>query len=180
MGDLTLKLGNQKERFRILGIGLTAVHITNRLWDYVLYPVVISQLGRVFGGIIMTILSMILCLVMLCLYDLTKKDWLGIETNKSIRELSSESWSGRIASWILKRGDPAALVFLSLMFDTFITTAYMRHGSRKYNGMNRRDWATFLSSGLISYLWWWLPAYALAYGGVSIWDFLSEQFMGLR
>jgi hypothetical protein len=67
------------------------------------------------------------------------------------------------------------------MFDPFITTAYMRHGSRKYNGMNRRDWATFLSSGLISNLWWWwLPTYALAYGGVSIRDFLSGHFMSLR
>ena len=180
MGDLTSIIASPKERFGILGIGLTTVHITNRLWNYLLYLFVIWQLGVVFGGIIMTILSMDLCLVMLYLYDWTKKDWLGIETIKSVRELSSESWFGRIASWILKKGDPAALVFLSLMFDTFITTAYMRHGSRKYNGMNRRDWATFLSSGLISYLWWWLPAYALAYGGVSIWDFLSEQFMGLR
>ena len=180
MGDLTSIIASPKERFGILGIGLTTVHITNRLWNYLLYLFVIWQLGVVFGGIIMTILSMDLCLVMLYLYDWTKKDWLGIETIKSVRELSSESWFGRIASWILKKGDPAALVFLSLMFDPFITTAYMRRGSHQYNGMNRRDWATFLSSGLISNLWWWLPAYALAYGGVSIWDFLSEQFMGLR
>ena len=163
-----------------MGIGLTTVHITNRIWDYLLYPFVIWHLGIVFGGIVMTILSMALCLVMLYFYDWTKRDWLGIETIKSVRELSSESWSGRIVSWILKKGDPAAFIFLSLMFDPFITTAYMRHGSRQYNGMNRRDWAIFLSSGLISNLCWWLPAYALAYGGVSIWDFLSGQFIGLR
>jgi ABC-type transport system involved in multi-copper enzyme maturation permease subunit len=164
LGDLTSIISNQKERLGILGVGLTTVRIINTLWDYLLYPFVIWQLGLVFGGVVMTIVSMAVCLMMLYLYDYTKKDWLGIETIKSIRELSGDSWLGRIASRILEKGDPAAFVFLSLTFDPFITTAYMRYGRHQYNGLHQRDWMIFFSSGILGNAYWAVVSYT----GVSL------------
>jgi hypothetical protein len=140
------------------------MRIINALWDYLLYPFLIWQLGLVFGGMVMTVLSMALCIFVVYFYDWMKTDWLGIETLKTMRELPGESWPGRIASKIFKKGDWAAFVFLSLTFDPFITTAYMRHGSHQFNGLTKRDWTIFRASGIVGNVYWTLVSYT----GVSV------------
>ena len=63
--------------------------------------------------------------------------------------------------WMLNRGDVFAFVALSLRFDPFITTAYLRRGS--YNGMSTRDWKIFLGSVVVSNAAWAL----VCFGGVE-------------
>jgi hypothetical protein len=41
---------------------------------------------------------------------------------------------------------------LSIYFDPFIVTAYLRQGA--FGGMTRRDWRIFLLSWLIANAWW--------------------------
>ena len=53
--------------------------------------------------------------------------------------------------WLLHRSDPVACVLLSIKFDPFIVTVYLRRG--RFGGMSRRDWRIFLLSWLIGNAW---------------------------
>jgi hypothetical protein len=99
---------------------------------------------------------------LLRLYDWLKRDWLGIELVKGLRLYSGPSRWKRGTAWLLGRGDGVAFVVLSLRFDPFITTAYLRHGA--YNGLTRRDWKVFLGSVVLSNAAWTV----VCFGGVSL------------
>ncbi len=43
-------------------------------------------------------------------------------------------------------------ILLSIKFDPFIVTVYLRRG--RFGGMSRRDWRIFLLSWLIGNAWW--------------------------
>jgi hypothetical protein len=55
------------------------------------------------------------------------------------------------------------LVVLSVKFDPFITTIYMRRGAHQYRGMSRRDWGIFAASLAIGNLCWALAMF----GGIT-------------
>lgn len=164
------------ERIGILGIGVLANQAQIWGFDFVLYPFVIWYLGLFAGAVVMTFLSFLVCYALLRFYDWTRKDWLGIETIKGLKERESPSWLGRLTSSLLRKGDPAAMLFLAIKFDPFITTAYMRVGSHQYNGLSRRDWKIFLGSLLIGNIYWTSAVYA----GISIveWLWLRLSVMG--
>lgn len=165
-------LASRSERLGFLGIGLIANQAMIWGFDVVLYPFVIWYLGLFAGAFVMTFLSFLVCFGLLRFYDWSKKDWLGIETVKSLKERESLTRLARFTSWILKKGDPAAMLFLSIKFDPFITTAYMRHGSHRYNGLSNRDWKIFLGSVLIGNAYWTLAVFA----GISIVEWLWLRF----
>lgn len=131
-------------------------HTINTVWDYgfdyLLYPAVIWYSGPVWGSIIMAFASLAICLALLRLYDWSKRDWLGIEAIKSLKGYSGASRSGRVMAWLLRQSDPVACVLLSIKFDPFIVTTYMRQGA--FTGMARRDWYIFFLSWLIGNVWW--------------------------
>ena len=163
------------QRIGFFGVG----HIANQLqiwgFDYVLYPFVIWRLGLFVGALVMTLLSFGVCYGFLRFYDWSGKDWLGIETLKSVKESESKSRIAQFSSWILRKGNSAAFFFLAIKFDPFITTAYMRHGSHRFNGLSRRDWRIFLGSLLIGNVYWTFTVFA----GISIvellWKFVSTN-----
>lgn len=159
-------------RFGIFGVGVLANKLQIWGFDYVLYPFVIWYLGPIAGALVMTLLSFLACYGTLRFYDWSKKDWLGIETVKSLKDWESSTRLARFTSWILKKGDPAALLFLSIHFDPFITTAYMRHGSHRYNGLSNRDWKIFIGSLLIGNTYWTIAVFA----GISIIEWLWLRF----
>lgn len=159
------------ERIGIFGIGFLANQVQIWAFDFVLYPFVIWYLGLLAGGVVMTFLSFLVCYLLIRFYDWTRKDWLGIETIKGLKERESSSRLARFSSWILKKGDPAAMLFLAIKFDPFITTAYMRHGSHQYNGLSQRDWKIFLGSLLIGNIYWTLAVFA----GISIVEWLWQR-----
>lgn len=142
-------------------VGILTFKTFDYAFDYVLYPFVILQLGLVYGGVVMGVLSLIDCLLLLRLYDWLKRDWLGIEFIKDLRRYAGSSrWRGALA-WLLGRGDVAAFFALSLRFDPFVTTAYLRRG--QFNGMSTRDWRIFLGSVLVSNAAWSL----VCFGGIE-------------
>ena len=49
---------------------------------------------------------------------------------------------------------PSCFPFMSIKFDPFITTAYLRKG--KFSGVTRRDWTIFIGSLLFSNAYWTL------------------------
>jgi len=130
-------------------------------FDYALYPFVIYKLGLGIGTVVMTILSLLDCLLLLRIYDWLKRDWFGIEWLKSQRDYNSTSRVRRILAWLVGRGDAIAFVVLSLRFDPFITTAYLRRNS--YTGLSARDWRIFLGSVVLSNGAWAL----VCFGGIE-------------
>ncbi|NTU66989.1 MAG: hypothetical protein HGB08_03635 [Candidatus Moranbacteria bacterium] len=155
----------QKKRLSIIGVGLSVNWITDHLFDFVLYPYVVLEYGMVKGGIIMSLASFLICWLIMLFYDWSKRDWLGIETLKEAREYRGTS---KLRLWIAKtvRNNRLFLILvLSINFDPFITTAYMRRGANRYDGMKSGDWMIFLSSWFIANLYWTVATY---YGATAI------------
>jgi hypothetical protein len=136
---MAIKLSPYKERVAELAIGYSANSLLSVLFDWVLYPAVIYWLGIFKGGVTMTLLSMLACLAMMKFYDWSKRDWLGIEAIKGLREYGGNNRLGKLMARILTKGDIVVFLFLSINLDPFITTTYMRRGRNQYNGMGKRD-----------------------------------------
>lgn len=152
------KIISYRGRIAELAIGLTANKILSTLaFDYFLYPFIIYKFGILRGGVAMTALSFIACFLTMKFYDWSKRDWLGIEAIKSLKEYKGNTKAGHLISRIMKKGDLAAFLFLSLYYDPFITTAYMRHGA--YNGMSKRDWKIFIGSLILGNAYWTLACF---------------------
>ena len=150
--------------------GVLTFKLFDYAFDYALYPLVIYRLGPVFGGMLMAMLSLLDCLLLLRFYDWLKRDWLGIELIKGLRLYSGPSRWKFATAWLLGRGDAVAFVVLSLRFDPFITTAYLRHGA--YNGLTRRDWRIFLGSVVLSNVAWTF----VCFGGIAAFRRLWPAF----
>lgn len=135
---------------------LTLGHAVNALmiwgFDYVMYPFVIWKIGLVRGGVLMAALSFVVCLLLIWFYDWSRHDWLGIEAVKGIREYRGTNWMGRRLAVLLNRGDWIACVILSIRYDPFITTIYLRQGA--FEGMGRRDWKNFVLSWVLGNVYW--------------------------
>lgn len=151
-------------RIANLAAGITAFKLTSYLFDYILYPFVIYELGIIKGGLLMTFLAAVINILCLKFYDLSKRDWLGIEALKGVKAYEGKNRLVRVMSGLLKKSDPAAFFFLSIKEDAFITMIYLRHGSHQYNGMSARDWRIFLASLAVANIYWTLAAYM----GISV------------
>lgn len=147
-------IATQRAKIGIMGIGLAVNEIMDYLFDFALYPYVVIKLGMIKGGIIMSLASFLICWLLMVFYDWSKKDWLGIEM---VKEAKHYKGSSKIRAWVAKimgKSDLFAIVILSLNFDPFVTTAYMRKGAGKYNGMWRRDWQIFFFSWIVGDAYW--------------------------
>ncbi|MDZ4185266.1 MAG: hypothetical protein U1D97_09835 [Desulfuromonadales bacterium] len=146
-----------KGRFAELAVGLTATNLIGYAFDYLLYPFIVYQFGILQGGIIMTFVSFTACIAGMKFYDWSKRDWFGIEAIKKIKTYKGTRTIGHAISWVLRKNETVVFLFLSIKFDPFVTTAYMRHG--KFNGMNQRDWTIFMGSLIVSNIYWTLACY---------------------
>lgn len=163
-----MRFSPHKERLAILGVGLLTNGVIVYAGDFLLYPFVILKMGIIKGGVTMTVISFSLCYLTLLFYDWSKKDWLGIETIKAFKDYNGRNKVGRLTSWVLKRSDPVALLLLSIKFDPFIITTYMRRGSHQYDGLSKRDWKIFISSLLIGNVYWTLACFM----GITIFEWV--------
>jgi len=156
---MALKSANQairwKERIGIMAVGHTFKQVEEFIFDYTMYPAVIAWLGAVTGGLVMTAFSAFICWLYILFYDWSKKDWLGLELLKEVRD--GEEKQSRIAHLVQKiarKGDWTAFFILSVYTDPFVTTVYLRKGAEKYNCLSPRDWKIFWGSVLVANLWW--------------------------
>ena len=163
-----------KGRVHELSIGLTVNYVIDKAFDFILYPFVIYNFGIIKGGIVMTFLSFISCIGTMKFYDWSKRDWLGIEAIKDLKCYEGEHKLGRLTSWFLKRSDPVAFLFLSVWYDPFIVTAYLRHSANKFNGMSRRDWGIFMGSLILGNAYWTLACFM----GISIVEWVWKAVVG--
>lgn len=170
-----LNLPSYKERAAILGIGLLGNFLIANGFDYVLYPWVIWKLGPLHGAAVMTLLSFLICWLTLLFYDWAKKDWLGIETLKELRDNAGNSRLMRALRWAAAKGEAALLVVISIWTDPFVAVAYFRHGAHQYNGMSARDWRIFLIALVIANGYW----SAAMFAGVSVAEYAWSEISGV-
>lgn len=153
---------------------LTLGHTVNAVllygYDYVLYPYVIWKMGLVRGGIVMSVLTLISCLLTLWFYDWSKRDWLGIEAVKQLRDGEENTRSRRLLAWALAKGDLPACVVLSVYTDPFITMACLRRGA--FTGMTRRDWRIFFASWIICDGYWMLACFGGVEATTRVWKWV--------
>lgn len=163
-----------KERLGILGVGLTANFLMVQGFDYLLYPAVMWYFGALIGAAIMWVLSFAICYATIRFYDWSKQDWLGIETLKEVRDAEeAKKLFHKVMQWAMRRGDWAVMLILSVKFDPFICTVYMRHGAHQYDGMVARDWRIFLTSFVIANAWWTFAVFTGLEVGEWAWKLIS-------
>jgi len=141
-------------RLAILATGLLGNQLMVWGFDYLLYPFVLYNFGLWKGGLIMILLSFLVCRLTIYFYDYSKKDWLGIEAIKGLKEQTPKNYFERVSKFFLSKSELLAFFFLSIRFDPFITTVYLREGANEFNGMKRKDWSIFLYSLAISNIYW--------------------------
>ena len=103
----------------------------------------------------MSVGALIINIITLRYYLKNGKDWIGVDILDEIRENGSNKKSLflKVVSLLLKKGgDKLAFLVLSCGTDSFITTAYLRHGD--FGPLQKKDFAIFLASTFASCLYW--------------------------
>jgi len=159
---MDVSISQKVRRAGELATGFATWKITDYAFDYLLYPFAIFRLGPLVGAIVMALLSLAFCLLLLRLYDHFQRDWLGLEFVKSLKVYDGGSTWRRVMGWLLRRGNVVAFLLLSVRYDSFITTAYLRPGA--FCGLSKRDWAIFLGSWFIGNVTWTV----VCLGGLSV------------
>ena len=135
-----------RSRGEELSIGLTAKYLSDRAFDYLLYPFVIFKFGILKGGIVMTLLAFLANMLTMKFYDWSKRDWLGIEVIKDLKTYSGNRMIGRFTAWILQRSDSMIFLFLSLQYDIpEQTEPPFRRKPNPDSGASRTPWVGKLS-----------------------------------
>ena len=141
-------------------LGLTVNKVMEYGYNFGVYPKLIGHYGLTLGWTLAVIGSILLCLGTLWFYDVTKTDWIILETAKQMRDDPAVGRFRKFFKQIANRGDWIAFMFLSTVKDAFITTVYMRRGSGNYT-MTNRDWKIFWASIAVSNLWWGLAVFGV-------------------
>ena len=102
-----------------------------------------------------------------------KKDWLALETLKDLQ--NKKNFWGKLFNFVHDKNAFITVIVLSLTSNAFIVTAYMRKGSFQYNGLTKRDWNIFLSSSLLTNLYW---VFLIA-GGIEIIKYLYQVIVNV-
>jgi hypothetical protein len=158
-----------------LGLGVAFNLGFSYVFFYVAYPFIIWKLGVMEGGAAMTCASLVLSYIGISVYDRSGRDWFGIEAIKEkLAGLKGKSRAGRFIARGIKRGGPLTLLILSIKFDPFVTTVYMREGRRKFGGLGVRDWMIFFSSAAIGNGYWIF----IMFGGGKLLKYLGHYFLG--
>ncbi len=142
----------------------------DKAFDFLLYPAAIMTFGPLFGTALMMIASLVVCLILLMLYDRLGRgrfrDVLGFESLKEAGEGLLRSRLAQLASFAgasaLRTAAKVGLFLCqSVWFGPMTCTIFMR--SVGVYRMSRADWLLFGGSVLVSNLVW----AALVYVGVE-------------
>jgi hypothetical protein len=182
-----------------IAIGHTIKTTVDWLFDNPLYIFVVAKEGMLFGGLIMTIASLVINFLLIIFHGWSKVDWFGFSVINDLRE-NGHHWLEKaknigiknkilkpivrawlyipvnffaLVIWLLKRGDVVAFITLSIVEDPFITTTYLRHGSRAK--LTKKDWSIFFGSVVFSNAYWTLRSFAIFEVLKMLWDIISSM-----
>lgn len=148
-------------KFGTFGVGVLIKKSIDYGFDYIAYPVALIFFGYLWGGVIMTTLSIFLNLAVIRAYDWAKRDFLLLETLKGLQSVEGEGRLHRLFAALLRRGNLVAFFVLSWLEDPIVVTLYLRKGTHLYNGLSCRDWGIFMASTLVSNFFWILSVASL-------------------
>ncbi len=156
--------------FFLLVSGLLLKRAINYPFDYVVYPIVIAWLGSIIGGIILTLIALVVNVFIIRAYDWSKTDWFLIEKLKSIENNTETTLFVRLLKFFRKN---KVVTFLILCLDDPVTvTLYFRKGSHLYNGMSKEDWRNYFISSIIANVYW-IIGWSLV---IEIFRWIVERF----
>lgn len=150
-----------------ISAGHTLYAAFNWCFDNPLYITVVCKLGLLTGGLVMTLLSLILSLGTLLAYEKMKIDWVGAGWVTELAGASDASLFHRLLRWARNRGGVPVFLLLSVFQDPFITTAWFRGG--RFDSFRRSDWRVFFSSVVVSNLYWTLRSGAIGAVAMALW-----------
>jgi hypothetical protein len=141
------------------------------LYDYILWPLAQNAYGDI-SIVFLTAGAMGINFLVLNWYQRSGNDWLGVNYLEEVKA-KGHKWADRVYEhesglvrvllyvpakgfqlviWLLNKNDILAFIFLSLWKDSFVTTAFLRHG--RFGKLERRDYEIFIPSTIISCLAW--------------------------
>jgi hypothetical protein len=178
------RLARCKERIATVAIGYAAKRVEAIVFDWLFYGFVIATCitnwGPVWGSMVgfatMAPLSALVCFGYIRFYDWAKKDWLGFETLKELKDETGHR--GRLANLVqrvARFGDVPAFLALCVYGDPFMVTVYLRRGARKYDNLSRRDWAVFWTSVVVSNGYWTLRWTVIVEVARIVWKVLPHS-----
>lgn len=172
--EIIFKL-NSLLNLKEIAIGCTLFGISNFVFDYILYAMAIKYLGLLVGGGVMMLASATICFGMILAYRASKKDWLGIDAVREIKDQflnnGKKGKLGRLVAWLWRKGIFVEFIILSLKFDPFVTTEYLK-GAHGETRLDRRDWCIFMASILVANVYWALVVFA----GVTVFESVNLTF----
>lgn len=171
-------------KISLVAVGHTGKKVEEFLTDQLLYGVVSAYcisaygwMGPVVTFLVMTPVSILLCLLYIRLYYWAGKDLFGFEALKEMGEnIEKEGKIWQCAKRVIRLGDTSAIIVLSILFDPFMTTVYMRRGLEKYDGLDKRSWRIFWTSVVISNGFWSIRWGAIAGIAIEIWPYVRAVF----
>ena len=134
----------------------TTLLVFSYVFDFGIYTSVVAFYGIIIGGTIMWAAAFVLDVSLMHIYNYFNKDVLGFETITRWREYDGKSLWKLLRRKIVGMSDPLVFVFITIIENSFLATAYMRKMDVSRKGMNKRDWKFFLVSFVISNLAWTL------------------------
>lgn len=157
-------------RLTLIGLGHLLYAGFNWLFDHVLYVYSVFTWGMLLGGGLMTLFSLTQCAITLHWYEKMQIDWVGAGALNNWDAQQSTSLLSRLYRRITDKKQ-AVFVFLCIVSDPFITTAYFRQG--RFDGLTRHDWRIFFCSVLVSNGYWICVSALLGTGIANLWQWLS-------
>jgi hypothetical protein len=173
--------------------GFTIWKISNSVYDLLIFTVVLARFGWV-GVPFLAVGAGVLCWFTILIYDSTKIDFLGIESAKKEMLLFKEKMTAWVESLEGKPGQKLRLPLLKIkikydtdsikialskiwvveflictfQWDATVTTIYLREKS--FGGLTRRDWKIFLTSVVLSCVYW----SAIVLAGITVFEWSQE------
>lgn len=164
---LPMKPLHNYKRFTIIGLGHLLYAAFNWVFDHVIYVYAVFTWGMLMGGGLMTLFSLIQCALTLYVYEKMQIDWVGSGALQAWNSQQPSNFSGRLFRCISKK-PKAVFVFLCVVSDPFITTAYFRKG--RFDGLTAQDWHTFIKSVVVSNGYWICVSALLGNGAFTLWQ----------
>jgi hypothetical protein len=121
-------------------------------YDYPLWGFMVLWLGNLWGSLTCSIGAFVINFCLLVWYQKRKVDWLGVNILEEIKERGTQWKIFQLILWLLKKNDLTAFFVLSIMEDSFITTAFLRHG--RFGKLVTKDYLILTASTLVSTVAW--------------------------
>jgi len=141
-------------------------------YDYPLWGLMVIWLGNLWGSVACSVGALVINFFVLVWYQDRKVDWLGVNVLEDVKE-KGHIWANRLcnhpkwyvkwstylfargfqlALWLLRKNDLTAFFVLSVWQDSFVTTAFLRHG--RFGKLEVRDYLILVASTLVSVVVW--------------------------